>query len=96
MTRRKTDEPATENGASVPPPDPLIFIVNEWLYEPAGPVALERILAELHAAGLHTVEQLAAAPIGVVSQALRAAYQADAHKLTGIAARWREHQQDQE
>ncbi len=78
------------------PPDPLIFIINEWLYEPAGPVVLERLMAELHAVGITTVEQLADAPINVVSQALRAAYQADAHKLTAIAARWRSQQQDEE
>ena len=71
--------------------DVLQRIAREWisnLVEKTPSVAAERIAAELHAAGIHTQEDLAKANVNLVRRVLVAALRADAHSLTGTAARF--------
>ncbi len=72
--------------------DVLQRIAREWisnLVEKTPTVAADRIAAGLHAAGIHTQEDLAHANVNLVRRVLVAALQADAHSLTGTAARFR-------
>jgi hypothetical protein len=101
MTKRKTDieqpkmavhdtEP-TEPAVAQTPADPLEVVVREWinnLVEKTPSVAADRIAAGLHAAGIHTQEHLAKANVNLVRRVLMAALSADAHSLTGLAARF--------
>ena len=90
MTRRKTDDEQPVGAADT---DDLSAVVREWLYflvENMPTVAIQEVVRELHAAGIHTPAGLAAAPIPVVAAAIRAAWQTDAHSLTGLAARYQQ------
>ena len=98
MTKRHTEieqpemavqdvEPASESVE----PDALQRIAREWisnLVEKTPTVAADRIAAELHAAGIHTQDELAHANVNLIRRVLIAALQADAHSLTGVAARF--------
>ena len=71
--------------------DPLEAVVEEWvsnLVAKTPTVAARRITAGLHAAGIHTQEDLAHANVNLVRRVLVAALRADAHSLTGTAARF--------
>ncbi len=71
--------------------DPLEAVVEEWvsnLVAKTPTVAARRIAAGLHAAGIHTQEDLAHANVNLVRRVLVAALRADAHSLTGTAARF--------
>ena len=71
--------------------DPLEVVVEEWvsnLVAKTPTVAASRIAAELHAAGIHTQDELAHANVNLVRRVLMAALGADAHSLTGTAARF--------
>ena len=73
------------------PADPLEAVVREWignLVEKTPSLAAERIAVGLHAAGIHTQEDLAHANVNLVRRVLMAALGADAHSLTGVAARF--------
>jgi len=94
MTKRKPDEfeqpemVAQEMEPAEAPveQDVLPRIVQQWMDMPTD--APYRIAAALHAAGIHTQDQLANANVNLVRRALMAALQADAHSLTGLAARF--------
>jgi hypothetical protein len=89
-------EAVVQSAALTPPADELEAVVREWLYFLAGhmpTLAIEQVVRELRAAGIDSQAALAAAPIPVVAAAIRAAWQTDAHSLTGIAARWRGQQE---
>ena len=102
MTKRKPDEfeqpeaaaqdmEPTNESVELAPPDVLQQIAREWisdLVEKTPSLAADRIAAELHAAGIHTQDQLAHANVNLIRRALTAALQADAHSLTGLAARF--------
>ncbi len=91
MSRRKTDEPLAEDVQGDSPEDGLTEVVRQWLYflaQHTPTLAEELLVAELRAAGLHTPADLAKAPIAVVAAAIRAAWQTDAHSLTGLAAQY--------
>jgi len=71
--------------------DPLEAVVEEWvsnLVAKTPTVAARRIAVGLHAAGIHTQEDLAHANVNLVRRVLVAALRADAHSLTGTAARF--------
>jgi len=71
--------------------DVLQRIAREWmsnLVEKTPSLAAERIAAGLQAAGIHTQEELAHANVNLVRRVLVAALRADAHSLTGTAARF--------
>lgn len=90
MTRRKTDENAPVVGGASGE-DELAAVVREWLYflaEHMPTLAVELVVRELQAAGIRSQAELAAAPIPIVAAAIRAAWQTDAHSLTGLAARF--------
>jgi len=77
--------------AAQTPADPLEAVVEEWvsnLVAKTPTVAARRIAAGLHAAGIHTQDELAHANVNLVRRVLVAALQADAHSLTGTAARF--------
>lgn len=81
-------EPVSES-VEPAPPDAMQRIAREWisnLVEKTPTVAADRIAAELHAAGIHTQDQLAKANVNLVRRVLMAALQADAHSLIGVAA----------
>ncbi len=93
MSRRKTDDiqPEQAEQTTTTPTDELESVVREWLYflaENMPTLAVRLVVDELHAAGIHSQAGLATAPIPVVAAALRAAWQTDAHSLTGAAARF--------
>ena len=74
-----------------PARDPLEAVVEEWvsnLVAKTPTVAARRIAAGLHAAGIHTQDELAHANVNLVRRVLVAALRADAHSLTGTAARF--------
>jgi len=75
-------EPASEPAE----PDVLQRIVQQWMDMPTD--APYRIAAALHAAGIHTQDELAHANVNLVRRVLMAALGADAHSLTGTAARF--------
>jgi len=76
-------EPASEPAE----PDVLQRIIRQWMDMPTD--APYRIAAGLHAAGIHTQDQLAHANVNLVRRALMAALGADAHSLTAAAARFK-------
>jgi len=101
MTKRKTDIEQPETAAQETEPtsvsvepaqiDPLEAVVEEWvsnLVAKTPTVAARRIAVGLHAAGIHTQEDLAHANVNLVRRVLVAALRADAHSLTGTAARF--------
>lgn len=95
MSRRKTDE-ETARAAQA---DDLEWVVQQWLYslaENKPALAVQRLVDELRAVGIRSQADLAAAPIPLVAAAIRAAWQTDAHSLTGLAAHWRGQQMKKE
>lgn len=96
MTRHKTDE---ETARPEPQADDLEGVVRQWLYflaENMPTLAVQLVVDELRAVGIHSQADLAAAPVPVVAAAIRAAWQTDAHSLTGLAAHWRGQQKQEE
>ena len=86
-----SEPPVAIHDTELAEPDVLQRIAREWisdLVEKTPSLAADRIAAELHAAGIHTQDQLAHANVNLVRRVLMAALGADAHSLTGTAARF--------